>query len=126
MANERRGPIIAPVISIIAGIEIIFIGFLFAFGGGILSKGVGPIIGITGMTWGALVIVSASLMHWRSKRHVLWGALVVVFSIGSFYGALGGIFFGLIIGVIGGILGMIWSPRKDNSEVMGSVEAPAK
>lgn len=128
MARSSIGGIFALVISIIAGAEIALFGFMLAAGGGLfsISNGIGGIFGIMGMVWGILIIVSASMMFIKKERHVLWGALVIVFSVASLFGDLGGFFLGLILGIIGGILGIVLSPVKKRKEITESTELPAR
>lgn len=129
MTPSRIAAIAAMVISIVAGIEIIFVSFVLAIAGGYLSQssgGIGAIFGIIGMAWGILIIVSACLMYLRKEKHVLWGALVIVFSIASIFGALGGFLLGLILGVIGGILGILSSPGKENIGDSDFIETSAR
>lgn len=116
MEQKPAKPKAALVISLIAGVEIIFLGIFFTIAGAIISLptqgGIGAVFGIIGIAWGALVIVSAVKMYTNTKKHAFWGSLIIVFSVGSIFGAIGGLFIGLILGIIGGVLGIVWSPGK--------------
>lgn len=122
MAHENQRPVAAFVISLIAGVEIIIVSFFLALiGGGLTSStqgGIGAIFGIIGMVWGVLIVFSAVMLYRRSRQHKIWGVMIIIFSVVSIFGAIGGLFVGLILGVIGGILGIIWSSQnKEISEV---------
>ncbi len=120
MAHSNISATASVIVSIVAGIEIIIVSFILAIiGEGLTSStqgGIGAVFGIIGIAWGILIITSAYMMHVRKEKHVFWGILIVVFSIASIFGAIGGIFIGLILGVIGGALGIISSPIKRNSK----------
>lgn len=130
MVAKHSRPVAALVISLIAGVEIIVVSIILAILGGIISSntqgGIGAIFGIIGIIWGILLIVSALLMYRRPEQHVLWGSLVIIFSIVSIFGAIGGIFIGLILGIIGGALGIIWSPNKTSAESLDSAGIQSK
>jgi len=49
-------------------------------------------------------------MLWmKPQQHVMWGVVVLLFSLFSII-TTGGFFIGLILGLIGGILGIAWKP----------------
>src|SRR6266705_4847066 len=115
-------PTAAFVLSLIGGIFVLLVGIAFAVLGSILRNMVcwigGPdgatdIIvwyGVIGFVNGLLMIVFGVLLYIRPTQHVVWGALVLILSIASFFTTLGGFFIGLILGLIGGILGIVWKP----------------
>ncbi|TLZ84824.1 MAG: hypothetical protein E6K02_09965 [Methanobacteriota archaeon] len=115
-------PTAAFVLSLIGGIFVLLVGIAFAVLGSILGSMVGGIGGPAGATdiivWygvigfvnGLLMIVFGVLLYIRPTQHVVWGALVLILSIASFFTTLGGFFIGLILGLIGGILGIVWKP----------------
>ncbi len=78
---------------------------------GMMGSGLG-LIGIVGIVFGLIVIVSAIMLNIRPEQHMTWGALIAVFSILSLFGGAGGFFVGLILGLIGGILAITWKPAK--------------
>lgn len=87
------------------GIAGLFASLLFGF----IAGGVMIILGILGIVWGILVILGAAMMYSHPERSKTWGAIVLVFSILSWFGALGGFFIGFILGLVGGVLGLTWS-----------------
>lgn len=130
MANGSHGPIAALAVSLVAGVEIIIVSIIIMILGAVITEptqgGSGAIYGIIGIVWGILVIICAYMMYSRRQKHVLWGALVIAFSVVSIFGALGGVFIGLILGVIGGVLGIVWNPDKKCADDTGSVVTFAK
>ena len=108
-----RRPTAAFILSLIAGILIVIVGFVVMVAGTILTipvGGAGGIPGLYGAICGILVILGGLMLYSRPKRNVVWGFVIIVFSILSLYGALGGLYIGLVLGVIGGILGIRWKP----------------
>ena len=82
-------------------------------GGGFSSI---AILGEVGVLMGIATIALALMILKVPRRHQLWGALVLTFSILSIAGSLGGLLLGFILGIIGGVLAISWKP---------SVAAPA-
>ncbi len=128
MAGEK--PTAAMVLSVIGGVFIllggivflvlasIFEGLLGGFGqiptdGGTVDPGVVTAavqtLAIIGIVVGLLVIVFGVLMYVKPAQAKIFGALVLVLSIVSWFGGAG-FFLGLILGLIGGILGLVWKP----------------
>jgi len=52
---------------------------------------------------GIIVIVSAVLLYWIPQRHLLWGILIIAFSVFNFF-----LIINVIPGLVGGILAMKW------------------
>lgn len=113
------------VLSLMAGVFIllgafmplVFMGSFDRMGGMMESYGMtgmmgtGSIVmGIVGLAFGGVVLYSAIMLNARPARHVTWGSLILVFSILSVFGAMGGFGIGLILGVIGGALTIAWRP----------------
>ena len=66
-------------------------------------------MGVLGLIFGAIVIVSALMLNSKPEQHQTWGSLIVLFSALSIFGsAMGGFGVGLVVGLIGGILAIIW------------------
>jgi len=76
-----------------------------------IGTGLG-IVGILGLIFGAIVIISAIMLIQRPQEHSTWGILIVIFSVLSIFGAMGGLGAGIILGVIGGVLALTWHPTK--------------
>jgi len=55
-----------------------------------------------GLASGIIVMVSAIMLYSRPQDRTLWGVLILVFSVVSIVGAMGGFLVGLILGIIGG------------------------
>ena len=108
-------PSTAFVLSLIAGIFILLGGILTGLIGAAITFfafGVGAVIGVFGIVWGILVIVGASKLRTNPEQHSTWGAIILVFSIISWFGAFGGFAIGFILGLVGGILALVWSPPR--------------
>lgn len=113
MAYTISRPAAAFVLSLVAGIIILIVGIVITVVGAIFTLpigGIGALFGAFGMLWGIIIIAASVMMFQRPGQHALWGSIVIVFSLVSIFGALGGVFIGLILGVTGGILGIIWTP----------------
>lgn len=130
-------PVVAFVISLIAGILVLGGGVMMAFVGSPYYGGYGPMMrgyyggmmgGYYGMmggfglagTWfyalavigavsGITILVAAIMVYNQPTRASIWGALILAFSIVSFLG-MGGFFLGAILGVVGGVLAMTFRP----------------
>lgn len=106
-----RRPTAAFIFSIVAGIAIVIVGFIVMVAGTILTisvGGAGGVPGLYGSICGVIVILGGLMLYSRPKRKLIWSSIIIVFSLLSLYGALGGLYIGLILGVIGGILGIRW------------------
>ena len=70
--------------------------------------------GIAGLFFGGIVIYSSIMLNSKPARHVIWGILIIIFSLLSVIGAWGGFGIGLVLGVIGGVLALSWqaAPKK--------------
>ena len=62
-----------------------------------------------GLVMGLLMIVSAVMLYAKPQQHVIWGVLLLVFSLVSIISG-GGFVIGLILGLVGGILGIVFKP----------------
>ncbi len=127
-------PVVAFVISLIAGILVLGGGAMMTFAGspyywgpygpmmrGYYSGMMGGYYGMMGGfglagTWfqvvavigaaaGIMILVGAIMVYNRPARASSWGALILAFSIVSLL-AMGGFFLGAILGVVGGVLAM--------------------
>lgn len=133
--SEMERPTAAFVLSLVAGVLIIIGGGImsmmssFWFNGmmggyrgwgmmgypgygmmGGLGYGFG-FMGILGMVFGVIVIVSAIMLNSKPQEHTTWGTLIIIFSALSIFGsAMGGFGIGLILGLMGGVLAVTWKP----------------
>src|SRR5437867_840994 len=111
-------PTAAFVLSLIGGIFILLgaiaVMVLMSVIGG-LMLGVGPdpnillIYGAVGLIFALIVLVGAVMLWMKPQQHVVWGVIVLLFSLFSII-STGGLFIGLILGLVGGILGIVWKP----------------
>jgi hypothetical protein len=98
------GGIVTLVFDVILGVGL----SLFGLGGiGIVSIA----LGVLGLVWGILVLVGAEMMNSGDVGKVRTGStLVLIFSILSWFGSIGGFVVGFILGLIGSIMGLAWHP----------------
>jgi hypothetical protein len=67
---------------------------------------------ILGIVSGIIVLISAVMLNRRPPQVNIWGILIVVFSIVSFFGgSRGGFYVGTILGIIGGALALLSKPK---------------
>ena len=128
---KRERPTAAFVLSLIGGV-FIFLGggvmtmmgsLMGSFGmmggyrawGSMMAPGFGMMgfafsaLGILGLIFGLIVIVSAIMLNIRPEQHSTFGILIVIFSVLSIFGsAMGGFGVGLILGLIGRVLAITW------------------
>lgn len=62
-----------------------------------------------GLIFALLVLVGSVLLYMRPQQHVIWGVVVLLFSLFSIIIG-GGFIIGLILGLVGGILGVVFKP----------------
>jgi uncharacterized protein DUF6114 len=62
---------------------------------------------VIGIITGVLILFSAIIMYDRPRQVATWGAVILVLSVVSFFGA-GGFFVGAVLGIVGGILALTW------------------
>jgi len=58
------------------------------------------------------VIVAAVMLYVNPRQDLLWGALVIAFSVISAASWMGSLGLGLVTGLIGGILALLWKPEE--------------
>jgi hypothetical protein len=68
------------------------------------------VLSIVGLVCGILVIVGAAMLRAHPTEHVMWGVVILVFSVISFVG-MGGFFIGAVLGIIGGAFALAYRPR---------------
>jgi hypothetical protein len=133
--STTESPTAAFVLSLIAGLLIVlggavrsmigfywFGGMMHGFGGrwgGMMGYpgfgmmgGLGFMSGIVGLVFGVLIMVSAIMLNSRPEGHTTWGTLIVIFSVLSVFGGMGGFGIGLVLGLIGGVLAIAWKPTQ--------------
>src|SRR2546425_12758032 len=88
-----------------SGVMAMMMGYSFAFT-------------IVGLASGAFVILGSVMLYNRPSESQIWSALILVFSLLSILGAMGGFMVGLVIGVLGGVFGLVWKPPT-SSQIIG-------
>ena len=67
-------------------------------------------MGLLGIVFGVIVIVTSVMLYLNPNQRQLWGALIIAFSVISVLSCMGGLGIGLILGIIGGVLAILWKP----------------
>jgi len=68
-------------------------------------------MGVLGIIFGVVVIISAVMLYLNPSQRQLWGALIISFSVISVLSCMGGMGIGLILGIVGGVLAILWKPE---------------
>ena len=135
MSKEK--PTTAYVLSLIAGILMVLSGSMGSFTGmmggmyggwrgmmggynmmggcnttGYPSWGYGMGFSIIILIMGLVVIFGAIMLDSKPDEHKTWGTIILVFSILSILGGMGGFGIGAILGIIGGALAISWTSTK--------------
>lgn len=80
------------------------VGFGFGYGYG-YNSGLITILSIISIVCGILVLLGAVMLNARPADHVVWGVMILAFSLISFVG-MGGYFIGAILGIAGGAIAL--------------------
>lgn len=64
-------------------------------------------IGLFGLISGGVVLFSGAMLGKDPSQRTLWGTLILIFSILSFFGT-GGFVVGAILGIVGGAMALTW------------------
>ncbi len=63
---------------------------------------------------GIVVLAGTAMLYVRPDQHLIWGVIIVVFSVMSIFswigGLFGGFFIGMVFGIVGGCLAIAWNP----------------
>jgi hypothetical protein len=73
------------------------------------STGFFTAVSMVSFVCGVITLMSTLVLRMHPEEHVLWGAVIVVFSAVSFVG-MGGYFVGAAFGIIGGALALTYKP----------------
>ena len=126
--SQQDYPSAAYILSLIGGIFIVLVGIFVAVVGAAFTffiGGLGGLFGLIGVVFGAIIIYGATQLKSNPSQHATWGAIILVFSLISWVGALGGFFIGFLLAFIGGILAIVWSPSRAQAAYAPSAYAPA-
>ena len=110
----EQKPTAAFVLSLVAGVFILLGGLVLAAIGSLIAiffPAIGGVVIALAMVFGTLVLLGAILLYLRPQEHVIWGLVIVIFSILSLFPALGGFIIGMILGIVGGIMAISWKPE---------------
>ena len=98
---------------LVSGLSILLIGSFMSSIVYIPGFSIGIIIvaaGVWGIICGLAMITGSYLIQTRPRAsHTLWGILIFVFALTSYFGG-GGFFIGGILGVAGGLMAARWDP----------------
>lgn len=73
------------------------------------------VFSLVGLVCGVIIVVSAAMLRANPREHVMWGAIIILFSVISFMG-MGGFFIGAVLGIIGGAFAVAYRPRMTRTE----------
>ncbi len=115
ISSNADRPITPFILSLLGGLFIIvggifglvFFNFTYYYGSNL------PYVAVA-VTTGIVVLAGAFMLYVRPDQHVIWGVIIVVFSVVSIFswlaGLFGGFFVGMILGIIGGCVAIAWTP----------------
>jgi len=107
---------------LMSGISTLIIGSFMSSISLIPGLGVGAIIvgaGIWGIICGLVMMIGSYLIQTRPRTaHTLWGILIFVFALTSYFGG-GGFFIGGILGIAGGLMAVRWDPEGVPGNISG-------
>lgn len=106
MASDS-GPVAGPVVVVIAGLVIALVPIQFGDVLAAFGAESAPVVGLG--IGGALVLVGLAAHRQPAFTREL-GAVAIVLSLASVFGAVGGLVVGLLLGVVGGSLCVAWKP----------------
>ena len=87
-------------------------------------SGVVTAVGAAGLISGLVVFGSGFMVRLRPDQSSVWGLLVLVFSVLSFFGS-GGFVLGAILGIVGGVMTLRWKrPATSSSSTTTVVQTP--
>src|SRR5712664_1694656 len=112
-------------LSVLGGVFILIGGALVAFDNSAISPFFGYLanggasgtnvttvttVGIIGIIMGLIVIVGGLMMKSKPDKSKMWGAVVIVVAILSWFTAVGGLVIGFLIALAGGIMAIRFKP----------------
>lgn len=110
-------PTAATVLAIVGGVIIAIAGVLELLVGSAISQlavgfdgGTLILSGLLGVVAGVLVLVFGAVAYVQPQHHVVFGVLIVVFSVISLVSFAGGFFLGFVLGLVAGILAIVHRP----------------
>ncbi len=123
----KESPLDSSVVSAIGGLIIFLVGIIGLYillRNGSYSRN--DLLEVSfGTFWGIMVLIFSTTLFLDRKRHVVYGALIIIFATASWYGTSGGLFVGFLIALIGGMMGIAWKPPR-KSEPAKAVSNPGK
>ncbi|HVP94634.1 MAG TPA: hypothetical protein VMS89_05605 [Methanoregulaceae archaeon] len=100
---------------LVSGISIMMIGTFLSSISLVPGLTAGAIIiaaSVWGIICGLVMLIGSYLIRTRPRTtHTLWGILIFVFGLSSYFGG-GGFFIGGILGIAGGLMAVRWDPDK--------------
>jgi hypothetical protein len=98
---------------LVSGISTLLIGSFMSSVSLFPGLAIGAIIiaaGIWGIICGLVMLIGSYLIQTRPRTaHTLWGILIFVFALTSYFGG-GGFFIGGILSIAGGLMAVRWNP----------------
>jgi hypothetical protein len=118
--------LVSGILTLIGGLTVTYVGmrrfelmddmmrgyrYAFAAGPAYFTQFI-SVIGILGIIFGAIIILGAVMLNRKPGQHQTWGVVILIFSILSIFGGMGGYLVGLILGIVGGALAISWNPTQ--------------
>ncbi len=104
--------LIGALLIILGGIIVGIVGAAFTF----FMGGIGGIAGLFGVIWGIVILISAFNLKNNPSQHVTWGIIILIFSLVSWFGSIGGFGLGFLLSLIGGIMALVWTPPASEAQ----------
>lgn len=132
----KEKPFLPFICSLTGGTVILAVGIYLAYATAFMGSLAFPLVafitgipflatvrvlpGLFGIIYGTVIIVCSAVMYTQPQRIRDCSVVIIVFSVLSWFGTMGGVVAGFILALIGGVTGVVWSPSK------GAVSAPKK
>lgn len=98
--------LLGAIVLLVVGLFVTGYFPFFFWGGGIVLLA----LGIVGIVLAILMIMGSIIAYNNPESRVIWGVLILIMSILSWFFAAAGLFIGFLLGLIGGILFLVWRP----------------
>jgi hypothetical protein len=113
----KESPLDSSVVSAVGGLIILLVGIIGLYI--LLKNGTyssNSLLEVSlGTFWGLMILIFSTTLFLDRRRHVIYGALIIIMATASWYGTSGGLFVGFLIALIGGIMGMAWKPPRPSN-----------
>jgi hypothetical protein len=106
--------VLGGILILIGGTLVAFDNSAISFFGYLANGGTSgtnvTIVGVIGIIMGLIVIVAGLMMKSKPDKSKMWGAVVIIVAILSWFTAVGGLVVGFLIALAGGIMAIRFKP----------------